>query len=110
MLLDDYQFELIETDHALVLRLAPQGNQTAQRFGHMLILKLAHGLMSWLARNEVPIKAVDFAFERPPFEDDYAMIFPAPVRFGQAASSLTFDLDALGPVQVRSTHDLDMFL
>lgn len=110
LLLDDYQFALVETDRALVLTLAPQGHQSAQRFGHMLILKLAHGLMSWLARHEVPIKAVDFAFERPRFEDDYAVIFPAPVRFNQSVSSLAFDLEDLGPVQVRSTSDLDTFL
>ena len=69
LLLDDYQFELVETDNALVLTLEPQGNIDAQRFGHMLILKLAHGLMSWLARHEVPDRAVEFAFERPEFEE-----------------------------------------
>ena len=57
-----------------------------QRFGHMLILKLAHGLMSWLAGHEVPVKAVDFAFDRPDFDQDYAIIFPAPFQFGQPAT------------------------
>jgi len=51
LLLDDYQFELMETDAALSLRLTPQSDRVPQRFGHMLILKLAHGLLSWLARN-----------------------------------------------------------
>ncbi|MFK7764564.1 MAG: AraC family transcriptional regulator ligand-binding domain-containing protein [Roseobacter sp.] len=110
LLLDDYQFELKETDSALVLSLCPQHDVPVQRFGHMLILKLAHGLMSWLARREVPIKSIDFAFERPVFENDYALIFPAPVHFGKAASSVSFDLDVLGPVQVRSAADLDLFL
>ena len=49
LLLDDYQFDLMDTDDALVLRLAPLGHAQPQRFGHMLILKLAHGLISWLA-------------------------------------------------------------
>ncbi|MFK7940648.1 MAG: AraC family transcriptional regulator ligand-binding domain-containing protein [Roseovarius sp.] len=110
LLLDDHQFTLDETDGTLVLRLVPQTDQKAQRFGHMLILKLAHGLMSWLARHEVPVKAVDFAFARPAFEEDYAVIFPAPVRFGQSATSIVFGLDVLGPVQVRSSNDLDLFL
>ena len=70
LLLDDYQFELSEPDGALVLMLTPRGDTAAQRFGHMLILKLAHGLMSWLARFEVPVKAVDFVIERPEFEED----------------------------------------
>lgn len=110
LLLDDYQFVLSETEAAVVLQLTPQTDNAPQRFGHMLILKLAHGLMSWLARHEVPVKAVDFAFARPIFEEDYAVIFPAPVRFDQPATSISFDLDMLGPVQVRSSADLDLFL
>lgn len=110
LLLDDHQFRLVETDTALALRLEACGDQPAQRFGHMLILKLAHGLLSWLARQEVPIARVDFAFDRPPFHEDYAVIFPAPVHFGCEATSVSFDLDVLGPVQVRSSADLDLFL
>lgn len=110
LLLDDYQFALVESDTLLTLRLVPEGYQQSQRFGHMLILKLAHGLMSWLARHEVPIQAVGFAFDRPVFAEDYAVIFPAPVLFDQQATSISFDLNALGPVQVRSSADLDVFL
>ena len=110
LLLDDYQFALIETETELTLRLVPQGDQTAQRFGHMLILKLAHGLLSWLARHEVGVERVSFAFARPAFEEDYAVIFPAPVRFSQPTTSISFSLDVLGPVQARSSTDLDSFL
>jgi AraC-like DNA-binding protein len=110
LLLDDHQFTLVETDTHLTLHLAPLSDRAAQRFGHMLILKLAHGLMSWLARREVPVHEVRFAFPRPPFDDDYAIIFPAPVRFDQSATALAFDQSDLGPVQVRSTADLDIFL
>ncbi len=38
-----------------------------QRFGHMLILKLAHGLLSWLGGSETTVKGVRFAFARPDF-------------------------------------------
>ncbi len=110
LLLDDYQCALIETEDALTLKLIPQADHAVQRFGHMLILKLAHGLLSWLARHEVAVKGVGFAFARPDFEEDYAVIFPSQVQFGQPVTSLSFSLDALGPVQVRSTADLDRFL
>lgn len=110
LLLDDYRVELVETETSLALTLVARGDQTPQRFGHMLILKLAHGLMSWLARREVPIKAVAFAFPRPAFDEDYAVIFPAPVQFAQPETALHFDLDALGPVRMRSADDLDFFL
>ena len=110
LLLDDYQFELTETEAVLTLALKPQGDAQVQRFGHMLILKLAHGLLSWLAGHEVPVQAVDFAFERPDFDQDYAIIFPAPLRFAQKMTAISFDPNALAPVQARSTSDLDRFL
>ncbi|CRK76419.1 AraC family transcriptional regulator [Nereida ignava] len=110
LLLDDYQFALIEAEGALTLRLEPQGEKAAQRFGHMLILKLAHGLLSWLARYEVPVARVSFAFDRPAFEEDYAVIFPVAVQFGQTATSIAFSLDVLETVQPRSSSDLDRFL
>ncbi len=110
LLLDDYQFDLEDAEGALVLTLKPQGAAQVQRFGHMLILKLAHGLMSWLAGHEVPVRGVDFAFDRPDFDQDYTIVFPAPIRFGQLASAISFDPNALGPVQARSTSDLDRFL
>ena len=49
LLLDDYQFTLNQAGSEWVLTLQPQGQSPAQRFGHMLILKLAHGLVSWLS-------------------------------------------------------------
>ncbi|MCY4334922.1 MAG: AraC family transcriptional regulator ligand-binding domain-containing protein [Litoreibacter sp.] len=110
LLLDDYQFELAEGDETRALCLIPLTDAPSQRFGHMLILKLAHGILSWLARREVAVAAVDFAFDRPSFDEDYALIFPAPVRFAAHKSAIYFNTDALGPVQVRSTNDLDRFL
>jgi len=110
LLLDDYQFVLKETETTLELTLQPNGAAPVRRFGHMLILKLAHGLMSWLSDQEVPMKAVHFAFPRPAFAQDYAIIFPASVRFDQPATSVSFALDALGPTEIRSTAELDLFL
>jgi len=110
LLLDDHQFHLTDEAETSALCLVAQTKAPAQRFGHMLILKLAHGILSWLARQEVNVKAVDFAFEQPHFEEDYALIFPAPVRFSACVTAIHFDKRTLGPVQIRSTHDLDRFL
>lgn len=110
LLLDDHQFELVAVKDITVLRLVAQSDSSAQRFGHMLILKLAHGILSWLARREVAIERIEFAFERPTFEEDYAVIFPAPVFFGGPATSIYVATATLGPVNTRSTDDLDRFL
>ncbi|MDC0656901.1 AraC family transcriptional regulator ligand-binding domain-containing protein [Leisingera sp. SS27] len=110
LLLDDYQVELIEDGASTVLQLVPQGEQPVQRFGHMLILKLAHGLLSWLAGYEVPVRAVQFAFERPAFAQDYAVIFPAPVSFGVHCSEIAFETKPLGVPGHRSNAELNAFL
>ncbi|MEM0943239.1 MAG: AraC family transcriptional regulator ligand-binding domain-containing protein [Pseudomonadota bacterium] len=110
LLLDDYQFELGETGGALALKLNPQGDVPVQRFGHMLILKLAHGLLSWLAGHEVPVKAVQFAFDQPAFEQDYAIIYPAPVLFAAPETAIWFERSTLGAGQTRSPADLQEFL
>jgi len=110
LLLDDYQFTLNQAGSEWVLTLQPQGQSPAQRFGHMLILKLAHGLVSWLARREVPVSRVGFTFESPEFAQDYAVIFPAPVVFDTPETFIAFDLEGIGPVQMRSTAELDLFL
>ncbi|MEJ6393125.1 AraC family transcriptional regulator ligand-binding domain-containing protein [Gymnodinialimonas sp. 2305UL16-5] len=110
LLLDDHQFQLTDDADTLALCLVPQSKHPIQRFGHMLIVKLAHGVLSWLARQEVPLEAVDFAFERPPFEEDYALIFPAPVTFSAPTTAIHFHTKSLVPVQIRSTYDLGRFL
>lgn len=110
LLLDDYQFTLTEVDNASVLALQPQSDRPVQKFGHMLILKLAHGLLSWLARQEAPVNEVGFGFGRPSFAQDYAVIFPAPVKFDTLETFISFDLQNMGPIQMRSATELDLFL
>lgn len=110
LLLDDYQITLAEESNVLVLALKSQDEVPVQRFGHMLILKLAHGLVSWLAGEEVPVKEVGFAYQRPAFEQDYAVIFPAPVQFDKPQTTISFDQNSFGPVQMRSAAEVDQFL
>jgi len=110
LLLDDYQFVLCDGDDQFTLSLAPQGDFPPQRFGHMLILKLAHGLLSWLSGHEIPIKAVDFVFEQPEFHHDYTIVFPVRPAFSAAQTAITFAREDLGPAKPRTQQDLDVFL
>jgi len=110
LLLDDYQLVLTEAGRAQQLRLIPQTDALPQRFGHMLILKLAHGLMSWMFDRELPVTEIGFAFPRPEFDEDYAVLFPAAAQFDAAQTYISFDPDGLGPVQLKSAAALDRFL
>lgn len=90
LLLDDFRLELDQGPGALRLALVPLGDRPVQRFGHLLMLKLAHGVLSWLVGQEVAILSVAFAFPRPDFAGDYAVMFPAPVGFDAERSAIVF--------------------
>lgn len=110
MVLDDFELLLEETPKALRIALHPRDGATAQRFGHMLLLKLVHGIASWLTGRELPLHGVEFVFDRPDFAEDYAVLFPAQVRFAQSCSAIEFDA-ALGALMVaRSDAEMHSFL
>ncbi len=110
LLLDDYQFDLEDKGDLITLRLMSKERQPIQRFGHMLILKLSHGLLSWLAGREVPVRAVQFAFDCPDFAEDYSIIFPASVSFNASFSAITFEPDTSAHLTPRSKAELLQFL
>ena len=110
LLLDDFSVKLENEDDTLRVVLVPRKDDVAQRFGHMLLLKLVHGIVSWLTGRELPVSEVTFAFDRPDFAEDYPILFPAPIRFGQAHSSISFS-DHLGDLPVsRSEAEMQEFL
>ena len=110
LLLDDYELLLEAEAGQMCILLEPRGTDHPQRFGHMLMLKLAHGVASWLTGRELPLAEVGFAFERPVFSQDYPVLFPAPIRFGETRSRIVFRKD-LGDLAVsRSELDMQEFL
>ncbi|MEX0286480.1 MAG: AraC family transcriptional regulator ligand-binding domain-containing protein [Paracoccaceae bacterium] len=111
LLLDDFRLDLHDAEDAVELALIPYAPDTPQqRFGHMLLLKLAHGLQSWLAGSEMPVKQVRFAFARPDFAADYAVVFPCPVQFDAAQTSILFDPQAFTRPVTRTQAEASLFL
>lgn len=110
LLLDDFKLVLETKDKTMCIVLVPRANSQPQRFGHMLLLKLAHGIASWLTGQELPLSEVKFAFERPVFAEDYPVLFPAPILFGQKHSVITLS-EHLGDLAVsRSEAEMQEFL
>lgn len=110
LLLDDFSLVLETEAETMRIVLVPREAVMAQRFGHMLLLKLVHGIASWLTGQEVPLREVGFAFDRPDFAEDYLVLFPAPIRFGQETSSIVFE-DQLEDLPVsRSEAEMQEFL
>lgn len=111
LLLDDFYLVLRSEPDEVDLALIPHRPEThPQRFGHMLLLKLAHGLLSWLGGSETPVKDVRFAFARPEFAADYAVVFPCPVRFGARQTSILFDPRQFTRPVARSREEAAVFL
>lgn len=111
LLLDDFRLDLRHQDDEVELALVPYAAETRpQRFGHMLILKLAHGLLSWLAGAETTVKAVRFAFPRPDFAADYAVVFPCPVEFDAAETAILFDPRQFDRPITRTPSEASVFL
>jgi AraC-like DNA-binding protein len=111
LLLDDFRLELRSSPEQVELELVPYVQDTRpQRFGHMLILKLAHGLSSWLGGAETAVEAVRFAFPRPDFAADYAVVFPCPVEFGAEHTGILFDPRHFNRPVTRSPAEASVFL
>lgn len=92
LLLDDYQLRLTSDKDIATVSLVPTSpGQTATAFGHELMVKLTHGVASWLAGRRLPIRSVGFGFSRPEKFDEYANLFPGPVSFERASTSISFD-------------------
>ncbi|MEM7059434.1 MAG: AraC family transcriptional regulator ligand-binding domain-containing protein [Pseudomonadota bacterium] len=111
LLLDDFRVELQTPSGQAALKLIPYTTSTQpQRFGHMLLLKLAHGLLSWLTGAETQVKDVQFAFGRPDFARDYAVVFPCQVYFDAEHTGITFETDTFGPLIKRTGTEASEFL
>ena len=110
LVLDDFQLELATETEGLRLSLVEKHPGTTHHFGQALILKLAHGVISWLAGYEVALKDVCFAFDPPEFAHDYPLLFPAPVKFSQELSSVSFHQTELKFSQTPSNADMRRFL
>lgn len=96
-----------------IARIAIERTPTGTRFEAFAIdfvLKLAHGLSSWLVGRQIPLLRVNFHFPRPAFADDYKVLYPGPVRFDQQESSIEMEARFLQLPIRRSRQQLDEFL
>ena len=92
LLLDDYALRLSRQDNVVTLALEPLTAEAVPViFGHELMIKLSHGVASWLVGRQLPIVSVGFGFSRPDHFVEYAQLFPGPVTLDQDYTSIRFD-------------------
>jgi len=108
---DDLHIDVWADDASARIALVPvPGAPLPQAFALDLMLKVIHGVASWLVGQRIPLMRVDFPFVRPIFAADYQELYPGPVFFNQAQPALHIDPDWLQLPIRRNKHELDEFL
>lgn len=111
LLLDDYRLHLSTRGESVRLALLERTPGTPfNPLGHALMLKLAHGVASWLAGRDIGLHDVAFRFARPPHAEDYACLFPGEVRFGTESTGMTLAYRDCALEFRREKHQLWAFL
>ncbi|MEQ7758044.1 AraC family transcriptional regulator [Xanthomonas hortorum] len=111
LMLDDFRLSSgSQGDLGWIELTGPRAGSTASPLGKMLMLKLAHGIASWLVRQNIPLQEVLFDFPRLLQASDYLYLFPGPVRFSQPTTRIAYARSFLDlPVRQRKS-DLRRFL
>lgn len=78
--------------------------------GILMVLKLLHGLASWLIARQIPLRQASFGFAADGLLTDCAELFPGPARFGDAVTALSIAPAILDQPLRRGRRDLRGFL
>lgn len=88
----------------------PNSDQPTKEMAFALMLKLFHGLASWLVGRELPLTQVSFTFDAPPYAEDLRELYPGPIGFGRRRNELVFPSSLLDLRVKRNPQDLRRFL
>jgi len=111
LLLDDYRLHMVRKNTVVRLALIARAPGTgANPLGHGLMIKLIHGVTSWLLGREITVHKVEFCFARPRHVKDYVFLFPGGVGFNAAETSIHLDEKDCASVFKREKHQLWGFL
>lgn len=92
LMLDDMGFEVTHRGGLTRIALTEHAPPKVSRvLVHELMLKLVHGVASWMIGRKIPLAQVDFAFPRPARASEYVYVFPGPANFEQAQTALYVD-------------------
>lgn len=108
---DDFRFVSRRNELVAEVELRPHPDfGPPGALGQELMLKLSHGVSSWLIGQRIPLLQVDFACARPPHAHDHRYFFSCPVRFGADATLLRFSAAYLDLPIRQSKRNLRQFL
>lgn len=111
LILDDFIFDVSRQDSLVCVALVPQSPaQPINNFAQGMMLKLVHGVISWLAGHKIPLAQIDFAYPRPNNITEYVFLYPGPTYFDQPRSALYFEAEQLESPIRQDKRTLSAFL
>ena len=110
-LLEDVRGELrIEGGEAVIGVTNRIASAPARRFADETFLILVHGLMCWLAGRRVRLTLAEFAHPRPPYAQEYTVMYSQNLRFDAERTAIHFDARQLAAPVVQDEASLKRFL
>ena len=111
LILDDAYYQILIENEQLIVRFIevrkPRGNRVLV---HELMLKLVHGVASWLIGKTLPPIKTCWAYSAPPHSREYLYLYPGDVLFDQPHSAFHFSAKYL-QLPIRSVRsELSSFL
>ena len=111
LLLDDYRLHISTRNNLVRLMLVERAPGTpVTPLGHALMMKLIHGISSWLLDREISLHRVEFRFAKPDDAQDYAILYPGEVGFDAEVTSIYFAYQDCAELFKREKHELWAFL
>ncbi len=111
LLLDDYRLQISTKNDLVRLALVERAPGTpVTPLAHELMMKLIHGIASWLLGRELGLHRVEFRFPRPRHAEDHALLFPGEVRFDADMTAIEFAYQDCAEQFRREKHELWAFL
>ncbi|WP_440966598.1 AraC family transcriptional regulator ligand-binding domain-containing protein [Massilia sp. GER05] len=111
LLLDDYRLQISTKNDLVRLALVERAPGTpVTPLAHELMMKLIHGIASWLLGRELGLHRVEFRFPRPRHAEDHALLFPGEVRFDADVTGIEFAYQDCAEQFRREKHELWAFL
>ena len=111
LLLDDYRLHISSKNALLRLALVERAPGTpVAPLGHVLMMKLIHGIASWLLGRELSPQRVEFSFDKPAQPDRHGLLTPGEVHFNAGITGIHFAYDDCAQRFKREKHELWAFL
>lgn len=106
ILLDDFAYDYrVEGDLARIALVEKQPLNGNRVLIHELMLKLFHGIASWLIARKIPPAMMECAYAQPPHSADYLYFYPGKVAFDCPQTVFYFDRALLEePIRQTKRH------